>query len=149
MLIMEELDQDPIAVLIFNALLLRTQAHIWHLQTTSFSEHKAFEELYKELDDINDRLAETAIGQNIFLDADMSEPVQLFSVEDSDEVIDGFMEDLMELIEGKTEPALKAIMEEILSLMHRTKYKLNVLTESAESGVDKLVSHRKLIKESH
>ena len=40
----------------------RTQAHVWHHQTTSFSEHKALENYYSEIVELVDGLVESIQG---------------------------------------------------------------------------------------
>lgn len=45
--------------LLFNA---RTNAHIAHLQTRSFAQHKALDDFYSQIIDIADSFAESAMG---------------------------------------------------------------------------------------
>ena len=40
----------------------RTQAHVWHLQTTSFAEHKELNAFYDAILAFTDTFAETSIG---------------------------------------------------------------------------------------
>lgn len=54
--------EDTLRTIIQTGLLLRAKAHMWHLQTSSYAQHMAFEELYTTLGEFTDRLAETAMG---------------------------------------------------------------------------------------
>ena len=50
---------SKVVSMLFNA---RTNAHIAHLQTRSYAQHKALDEFYTEILDIADRFAESAQG---------------------------------------------------------------------------------------
>lgn len=123
---MDETTQNVVPVLVFNAVLLSAQAHIWHLQTTSFSEHKAFEELYLELPVLADKLAETAMGLGVSLDETQTESTELFPVEDALDVLQSFREDLEEEA-GAHNSGINNIIDEMIGLLARTNYKLTNL----------------------
>lgn len=50
---------SQVVSLLFNA---RTNAHIAHLQTRSFAQHKALDDFYSQVIDIADSFAESAMG---------------------------------------------------------------------------------------
>lgn len=55
---------EKIAKLISDLFFSRTQAHIFHLQTQSFAQHKALEDYYTSIVDLIDTLVETYQGTN-------------------------------------------------------------------------------------
>jgi len=103
----------------------RTAAHMAHLQTTSFAQHKALDDFYSGIVDLADSFAETY--QGIFglianyPDCGMpsGKPV---------EWIDGlrnWLEKNRDCCQGKT--ALENIHDEIMALCAQTVYKLKYL----------------------
>jgi hypothetical protein len=54
---------EPIAKFLSTLLASRNQAHIFHLQTTSFAAHKALDTYYNDIVDLIDTYAEMAQGR--------------------------------------------------------------------------------------
>lgn len=53
------------ATILFHA---RQQAHFWHLDTTSYSEHKCLQEFYEGILELTDSLLETYMGKGKRID---------------------------------------------------------------------------------
>lgn len=54
-----ELTPDKIASKLFS---YHAKAHFFHLQTTSFAQHKALNELYESIEDLKDEICEFILG---------------------------------------------------------------------------------------
>jgi hypothetical protein len=107
-----------------NALLYsQIQIHVYHLQTKSFSQHKALEIFYKKIGDLLDEYIETFQGKyNILQD---------YKAIDIDNNVENCVEYLkgLEKINNKTkighfDSDLDNIKDEINELINRTIYKL-------------------------
>lgn len=105
----------------------RTAAHILHLQTKSYAQHKALEEFYDELVELTDVLAEVYQGKY--------GPIQEFdakyvSYESPLKLIDNVLDELKArryMAVPKDDTALQNIIDEITALAARTAYKLENL----------------------
>ena len=110
---------------------LQNQTKINHWQTKSYARHKAFDELYEELSDLNDRFAEAAMGK-----------YGRFTLENEDKTINivnlGEL-DLKEMLQtskdalvqwtnefDKTDTDLMNIRDEILGLLNKITYLLTL-----------------------
>ncbi len=56
----------------------RKQAHIFHLQSNSFAEHKALQEYYESIEDLYDQLIESLQGEFGILTGYQSYPVIVY-----------------------------------------------------------------------
>ena len=104
----------------------RQVAHNVHLQTKSYSKHKALNEFYDEILGLSDELIETYQGQyGIVTGYDTM--INIETVTD----VEAYLEDCAKIFisakEGLKDSHLKNIMEEIISLTYRTLYKLKNL----------------------
>lgn len=104
---------------------IRVNAHINHLQNSSFAQHKALDELYTELQDLQDSFTESYQGQyNIvteypqikIIEMDNIVPYLLLKVK----LFKGFREEL-------TEGYLQNQLDTIIELLYSTIYKLKHL----------------------
>jgi hypothetical protein len=110
-----------------NALLhSQTQIHVYHLQTKSYSKHKALENFYKKIDNLADTYIETFQGKYKILDS--------YRGIDIDNNPDNCIEYLkgLERINNKTklghlDSDLNNIKDTINELINRTIYKLTYL----------------------
>lgn len=105
----------------------RTQAHIYHLQTTSYAAHKALNSFYDDIVDLADTYAERAQGIVGLIEGYTSPDKFL---EDDDPV--AFFEKLRDQVEGmeKSLPDdcdLQNTFADITGLIHETIYKLRFL----------------------
>lgn len=106
----------------------RTNAHVLHLSTRSFSVHKALNEFYDELIPLVDAFAEAYQGEYGLLTgvtgryAPTDDPVQLVDQLTNwiDDNVDSFCDDM-------DSTYLKNIVDEVLALCRSTTYKLKFL----------------------
>ena len=106
----------------------RDVAHSVHLNTRSYSKHKALESFYGTIVELADTFAETYQGRHGLIGA-----VPLQSSKKSANIIQ-FLEDQLKQIEdnrydvcSKDDTALQNIVDEIVSLYLSTLYKLKFL----------------------
>jgi len=104
----------------------RQVAHNVHLQTKSYSKHKALNKFYEEILDFTDKLIESYQGQYGIVTG----YEKMISIEPVSEV-ENYLEDCAKIFisakEGLKDSHLKNIMEEIISLTYTTLYKLKNL----------------------
>jgi hypothetical protein len=108
--------------------LARDVAHSVHLNTRSYSKHKALRHFYRDIVELADKYAEAYQGRH-----GMIGPISLKSAR-KDGAILPFLEDSMTYIEDnrykvceKTDSALQNIIDEIVRLYLSTIYKLKFL----------------------
>lgn len=124
----EELNGTPMDELASRLVHSQTQAHIFHLQTGSYAEHKALQKYYENIDDLMDSLIESYQGENDIIKNYKSLPMDNY---DSKEQVIGYFEDLMGMVRELSEdfPSyLKNIVDEIEVLINSTLYKLKRLS---------------------
>ena len=107
----------------------RTQAHVAHLQTSSFAKHKALNEYYDEIVEKADTIAEQYQGKYGII-----EGYQIPATKDlkDDELIVTYFEKLSKFVAIKRkklpqEPSLQALIDEVQTLVDSTLYKLKYL----------------------
>ena len=109
---------------------LQNQLRIYHWQTKSFSEHKALGEAYEGFDDLIDSFVETYFGTNGVRRATTTFNISLSNydagcgTEVVDDAISFLTNELDSLVQGNTD--LLNIRDDMLSLMHHTKYLLTL-----------------------
>jgi hypothetical protein len=102
-----------------------TQAHVFHLQTTSFAEHKALESFYEGIVPLTDILIETYQGKyGIVKDYSSYTMKNLGSSIDYLEVVQNKVEESKSLFKDSD---ILNILDEITALMKQTLYKLKHL----------------------
>lgn len=105
---------------------VEVNAHIMHLQTTSFAQHKALNKLYEDIVSLRDRFAESYQGEY-----DIIKNYQNINVyEGKDPVV--YIQEVCDKIHTfhstLTEPYLQAIVEDIQEFLYSTKYLLKNLS---------------------
>ena len=104
----------------------RQVAHNVHLQTKSYSEHKALNSFYDDILDLTDTFVEAYQGQYGILTGYES----LIQIEPVNEIIN-YLEDCAKIFaagrDALKDSHLKNIMEEVISLTYGTLYKLKNL----------------------
>jgi len=104
----------------------RQVAHNVHLQTKSYSAHKALDEFYSGLLDFSDSFIETYQGQYGIITG-YEKLIVIEPVTD----VESYIEDCAKIFnvakEGLKDSHLKNIMEEIIALTYSTLYKLKNL----------------------
>ena len=100
----------------------RTAAHMSHLKTKSYAQHKALDEFYTEIVDVTDDLIEAAQGQYGILDV----PFVNISgnINDPIGMLQGHLKQLEATMMNCDEDYLMSIFQEIQKLYRSTLYKL-------------------------
>ena len=108
--------------------LARDVAHSVHLNTRSFSKHKALQKFYEGIVDLADGLSEAYQGRHGLMG-----PITLHSAKKSNNIIE-FLEDSLAQIEAsryevidKSDTALHNLVDGIVELYLSTLYKLKFL----------------------
>ena len=108
--------------------LTRDVAHSVHLNTRSYSKHKALRKFYDQIVDLADKFSEAYQGKHGLIG-----PISLMSANKTSNIL-AFMQDQVEEIEkvryevvDRTETALQNIIDEIVGLYLSTIYKLKFL----------------------
>ena len=113
------------AQLVMRCFHARTGAHMLHLQTTSYAEHKALEEFYLEIVELTDKFAETYQGTYSVLD---KYPTAGFEIADDAETLVNELEQWItehrDEIGDDDDTHLQNIIDEIVALARSTRYKL-------------------------
>ena len=106
----------------------RTQAHIFHLQTMSFAEHKALNKYYDSIVDIIDQLVEAYQGKYGIINHYTN--VKLVDYTNKQQVIqyfEGLMKSVETLRSENLDSYLQNIIDTIIELISSTLYKLKYL----------------------
>ena len=118
---------DQIAVLIGTLMQSRNQAHIYHLQTDSFAQHKALQDYYEGIIDLVDGLVESYQGRyGILRNYKMAGTIK----EDGNPQI--YFEGLCKFVETirtqvPQDSYIQNQIDETVALIEGTKYKLKFL----------------------
>ncbi|ASV44291.1 hypothetical protein PBI_SCTP2_276 [Salicola phage SCTP-2] len=104
-----------------------TNSHLWHLQTENYATHEALEEFYTELNDKCDRLIEISIQLKGHIGRETVYNLELVPYNEMVDEIGAFKEVMNDMQERVEEDSAEHIIEEILSLIDHTLYKLNYL----------------------
>ena len=124
----EETESNDFPTIVSQLLFSQTQVHIFHLQTKSFAEHNALQDYYDRIDDLVDTLIESYQGEFGIIENYKSFKVE--SYQDTDQVI-AYFEMILNLVKKGRETIesthLQNIMDEIITLVTKTMYKLKFL----------------------
>jgi hypothetical protein len=108
--------------------LARDVTHSVHLNTRSYSKHKALQKFYESIIDLADSFAEAYQGRHGLMG-----PISLQSAKKTTNVID-FLQNQLEEIEAdrykicdETDSAIQNLIDEVLALYLSTLYKLRFL----------------------
>jgi hypothetical protein len=107
----------------------RTQAHVFHLQTTSFAEHKALNDYYDEIIELTDGLVESYQGKYGVLRGYSNYP--LLEYTDKNQVITYFealVNKVCALREGIPDSYIQNQIDTVMELLESTLYKLKCLS---------------------
>lgn len=103
----------------------RQIAHNVHLQTKSYSQHKALNSFYDDMTSLTDKFIETYQGQYGIVTG--YEGLDISSVTD----VENYLEDCVKIFtlgrDGLKDSHLQNIMDEIIALTYQTLYKLKNL----------------------
>ena len=106
----------------------RTQTHIFHLQSDSFSQHKALDDYYDDIVDLIDDLVESYQGENEIIKSYKN--YQLQNYENNEQVINflqNLSDDVNELRNDLDGSFLVGRLDEVVELINSTIYKLKNL----------------------
>lgn len=118
--------------LITNFLRIQSQLKVFHWQTKSYAEHKAFGKLYESLDGLFDNFIEVYMGKygTILAKEEFEFEVENYSEESSrgflDDVISYFGNEVTEGLNNETDTDLLNIRDEVIAEINRTKYLLKL-----------------------
>lgn len=117
---LKQLKTEQFYGLLFDA---RTMTHKMHLETKSYSTHKALNDFYSEIEDLADEYIECFQGQYGILDLEET------SIDENDPIsyISEFVDKTKKYQETVKDSHLKNIIDEIISLCYKTLYKLKHL----------------------
>jgi hypothetical protein len=108
--------------------LARDVAHSVHLNTRSYSKHKALRHFYEDIVELADKFSEAYQGRHGLIG-----PIGLMSAKKTNNIID-FLQESMTELEGcryemcdKTDTPIQNIIDEIIGLYLSTLYKLKFL----------------------
>ena len=124
----ETTENSNMDLLASHLLFSQTQAHVFHLQTGSYAEHKALQGFYEGIGDLADSLIESYQGEN-----ENIMNYQTFDLikYDGKEVVIKYFEDLMRIVDENREglPShLQNIIDTVNELITSTLYKLRKLS---------------------
>jgi hypothetical protein len=122
------MNHAPAAELVMRAFHARTNAHVAHLQTTSYAAHKALEEFYTDLIPLTDEFVEAYQGSYGVIE---KYPDGFEFADDPEEMVDDFEEwigDNRKKIGEVSDTHLQNIIDEIVTLARATRYKLRTFT---------------------
>lgn len=117
--------KEAVAELIGLLFMSRTYAHMAHLKTGSYAEHKALDDFYSGIVDLADSLAEVAQGK--FGKLDVPAISVNGSVDKPARILEIHMEQVLKLGMSCSSGAMKNIVDEIEALYLSTLYKLREL----------------------
>jgi hypothetical protein len=116
--------------LIIPLLKIQNQLRIYHWQTTSYAQHKAFGKAYEDLDDLVDSFVEVFTGKYGRSKANIHYTLDLDNL-DSDYIstIDSFIDYLVDIsnhIDSTLDTDLLNIRDEMLAVLNTLKYLLTL-----------------------
>lgn len=105
----------------------RTQAQVWHHQTTSFSEHKALGYYYEGIIELVDGLVESIQGYRERITGYTTKPLVDWKEGQSMEYFKGLCEYVANERAGVgSESWIQNQIDEIMELLYNTKYQLSL-----------------------
>ena len=109
---------------------IQNQLRIFHWQTKSYAQHKAFGKAYEELDGLVDDFIEVFMGKHGRVKAALKYVIELDNFDDAstNEIVDSYIQYLTSLSEDllPTDTDLLNIRDEMLAVLHRLKYLLTL-----------------------
>lgn len=121
--------REDFAQMVSEILTSRNQAHVFHLQTKSFAEHKALNDYYDEIGDLFDGLVESYQGKNGLITDFTCGGIQNYkSTNDTIKYFEKLVESVEKLRESVKESYLENQIDTIVELIYGTIYKLRFLS---------------------
>lgn len=116
---------------------VRDQIHYWHLQTKSYSEHKALNKFYEEWIDLADRFIETFQGRYEQVSGEINISLKTYmlakNLDSQPTATQYYLKQVLIFLQGDARKVLYAIdtdlnniLDEMQGLVSRTIYMLNL-----------------------
>jgi len=106
----------------------RTQAHIFHLQTPSFAEHKALNDYYDGIVDLIDAFVESYQGKYGIMNGYVGFAIMNYTNKQQvTQYFEALCSTIGELRQGITDSYLDNQVDEMVTLVNSTLYKLKCL----------------------
>ena len=116
--------------LISPLLRIHNQLKIFHWQTTSYSQHKAFGKAYDDLSDLIDSFVEIYIGKHGKVKAKLTYNIELDNLDDNYlDYINNYVEYLLSLngeLDASKDTDLLNIRDEMVGVLNQLKYLLTL-----------------------
>ena len=116
--------------LISPLLRIQNQLRIFHWQTTSYAQHKAFGKAYEDLGDLIDSFVELYIGKYGKVKAKLTYNIELDNLEDNFlDYINNYIEYFISLnseLDNEKDTDLLNIRDEMLGVLNQLKYLLTL-----------------------
>ena len=104
---------------------IEVNTHIMHLQTTSYSQHKALQKVYEDIVDFRDRFAEAYQGEFGIIKGYKN--INVVEGLDPVKYLESCCVQIEEFRGTLTEPYLQAIVEDVQEFLYGKKYLLKFL----------------------
>ena len=115
-------------IMIGSFIAMQNQFRVFHWQTESYAQHKAFGAAYEDLDELIDEFVEVYQGKNGIVKPTDGFKIKLENLDGSpSDMIDVFIDFLKNDLPGQleeTDTDLLNIRDEMLGLLNKTKYLL-------------------------
>lgn len=113
------------SVLVSSILRLYMSNYYWHWQTNSYAEHKTFDKLHSDLDELKDRLVE--VGQGAYnLKVTQPNSINFISYSNRKEGIDELIGIVSNYIKECQEDTVKNVLVDINECLNKYKYLLTL-----------------------
>lgn len=119
---------EKAAELVMRCFHARTAAHVFHLGTKSYAEHKALNDFYDEIVDLVDTFAETYQGLYGLLPLNGTAYAPGMNPKAMLAGLLGWIQANRYEAAAKTDTALQNIIDEVVALIAQTSYKLKFLS---------------------
>lgn len=128
----EQTDDSEIALLTFvdNSIFLEAQGHHWHLQCKYYSKHMELDEFYKEFPEFVDSFVEGLMNNRGTLPIGMDSQYVFQPLEEAVGTLEQYVSQakyIHELLESQEDYGSVNSLEDIISFVERTLYKLKHL----------------------
>jgi hypothetical protein len=126
-------DKDPVSFVAMKALLHSSQIKLLHWQTKSYAEHKALDDLFNGIVNLQDELVEVIMGKygRPTLEGDMS-TLSLYNYADCEcmeaikKIKDCYSEGCKGYFSAEEDPEILNILDEVIALLDKTMYLLSL-----------------------
>lgn len=121
---------ELLLIFIENSLFLECQSHSWHFQARHYSKHMELDELYSELPEYIDAFVEGIMSSRGALVVGTQNQYSFGSIENCIPVLEEYVSQakaIHEMLDAQEDYGSVNSIEDIISFIERTLYKLKVL----------------------